>query len=390
MFRNPARALGIDRSYPGGTMNPVHKGLVVASLTALTLVSPRMLEDVPRVLTPLPEVGVQFHAGWTTYTDEDRIAVLDRLAAAGVDWVRIDVGWCSIEPSRAGERAGWYVENLDMAVDAARERGMEVLMTLWCTPSWASSAEGSEYVTRAAPPEDDDDFRRIAAWAAAHWEGRVSAWEIWNEPDLPAFFGGNVGRYVRLLKAGHAGIKAGDPSAQVVLGAPVPNDVDWLKALYERGAAPYFDVMATHPYSVPLNKPPEMDDGTFAGLPSVDAVKRLMRKYGDGDKPIWFTEFGWSTHENDGDESKWQKGVTEEQQADYIARAVRYIACKRPYVEKAFIYVERDRPLPRDPDPHTEHVSRFGLLDENLEPKPAYFSLASVLTNPHDLCLENA
>jgi hypothetical protein len=261
-------------------------------------------------------------------------------------------------------------------------------MTLWCTPRWASSAEGAEYVTRAAPPRDLDDYRRIAQWASEHWAGRVAAWEIWNEPDLPAFFGGDVGGYVDLLEAGHAGIEAGDPSAEVVLGAPVPNDVDWLRALYQRGAADHFDVMATHPYSVPLNRPPEMDDGSFAGLPSVDAVKRLMKRYGDGDKPIWFTEFGWSTHANDGDETKWQRGVTEQEQADYITRAIRYIACERSYVDKAFIYVERDRPLPAEFGPHTEHVSRFGLLDENLEPKPAYDALAAVLTSPVDLCAD--
>ena len=368
-------------------MDPFKKGLVVASLATLTLVNPSLLEDAPRVISPLPEVGVQFHAGWTTYSDADRAEVVEKLALAGVDWVRIDVGWCSIEPERKGEIAQWYVDDLDASVDLARSHGMEVLMTLWCTPRWASSVRGSDYEVRAAPPADLENYRDIAEWTAEHWAGRVSGWEIWNEPDLPAFFGGNARGYVELLKAGYAGIRAGDPSADVVLGGPVPNDVNWLRTLYKNGAAPFFDVLATHPYSVPLNEPPEMDDGTMAGLPSVDAVKRLMEKYGDGGKPIWFTEFGWSTHDNDGDESKWQLGVTPEQQADYIVRALRYIACERPYVEKAFIYVERDRPLPAKPDPHSEHVSNFGLLDTELNPKPSYTALAELLTStPVDVC----
>ena len=360
--------------------------MVLCSLAALTLAGPRLLEDSPSLSEPFPDVGVQFHAGWTTYSDEQRIEVLDRLAAAGVDSVRIDVGWCSIEPEARGEVAQWYVDNLDGAVDGARERGMDVLMTLWCTPGWASSVQGAEYETRAAPPADLDEFRRIAEWAADHWAGRVEGWEIWNEPDLPAFFGGDATRYVDLLEVGYQGIKSGDPDALVVLGAPVPNDVEWLSAIYKAGGADYFDVMATHPYSVPLNRPPEMDDGTFAGLPSVDAVKRLMKRYGDEDKPIWFTEFGWSTHDNDGDETKHQKGVTEEEQADYIARALRYIACERPYVERAYIYAERDRELPAEYGPHTEHVARFGILDENLEPKPSYYALATTLMRPGDLC----
>ena len=367
-------------------MDPFSKGIVVLSLTTLTLLSPRALEDEPRVVSPLLEVGVQFHAGWTTYSDAERVEVIDKMAAAGVDWLRIDMGWCSLEPEK-GEISSWYVDNLDHAVDTARARGMDILMTLWCTPSWAASRGGPEDVTRASPPSRTADYRAIAQWAADHWKGRVAAWEIWNEPDLPAFFGAGPGAYVDLLKAGYTGIKAGDPSAKVVVGGPVPNDVVWLRSLYKAGAAPYFDIMATHPYSVPGNRPPEMNDGTPAGLPPVAAVKALMKRFDDEEKPIWFTEFGWSTHPNDGDESKWQKGVTREQQADYIARSLRYIACERPYVEKAFFYVERDRPLPPDPDPHNEHVSRFGLLDEDLQPKPSYNTLTALLTAPPvDLC----
>jgi hypothetical protein len=313
--------------------------------------------------------------------------VVDKLALAGVDWVRIDLGWCSIEPKAKGEVAAWYVENLDEVVDAARVRDMKILMTLWCTPDWASSKKGEHYITRGAPPAKIRHYRRIARWAAEHWRGRVDAWEIWNEPDLPAFFGGGPAEYVKLLKAGYRGIVKGDPDSEVVLGAPVPNDVEWLRALYERGAAPYFDVMATHPYSVPLDRPPEMNDGTMAGIPSVTAVRALMKEFGDADKPIWFTEFGWSTHKNDEVESKFQRGVSREEQADYIVRALRYIACERTYVDKAFIYAERDRVLPDNPDPHTLHVGRFGLLDQNLDPKPSYDALSWYLTtNPATYC----
>jgi hypothetical protein len=370
-------------------MDPLGKGLIVASLAALTLAGPRALEDEPRLEVTRPEVGVQFHAGWTTYTDEERLEVVDKLADAGVGWLRIDVGWCSIEPEASGEVASWYVDNLDAVVDAARERGMEILMTLWCTPRWASSAAGDDYVTRAAAPKRSADYRRIAEWAARHWRGRVAAWEIWNEPDLPAFFGGDPVAYVELLKAGYRGIRAGDADAQVVLGGPVPNDVEWIQALYRNGAKPFFDVLATHPYSVPLDHPPELINDPRAGIPSVANVRAVMKRFGDADKPIWFTEFGWSTHPNDGDESKFQRGVSRAEQADFIVRALRYTRCQRPYVEKAFIYAERDRKLDGSKDPHTEHVSRFGLLDENLEPKPSYDALAWFLTSsPADLCAD--
>ena len=37
--------------------------------------------------------GVQFHAMWTSYTNQERIEVLDKMAAAGIKWLRIVMGW---------------------------------------------------------------------------------------------------------------------------------------------------------------------------------------------------------------------------------------------------------------------------------------------------------
>ena len=363
--------------------------MVVLSLAALALAGPAPLEELPRGASPLPEVGVQVHAGWTTYSDEDRIQIVDKLAAAGVDWIRIDIPWCSLEPKERGEIDRWYVKDLDQAVDAARARNMRVLMTLWCTPAWATDTRGPDHVTQAALPERFSDYGRIAEWASRHWAGRVAAWQMWNEPDVSGFFAGSPKSYVALLRSGYRGIKAGDPSGQVVLGGPVPNDVEWLRAIYKLGAAPYFDILATHPYSIPLDRPPAMDDGTGAGIPAVAEVRALMKRFDDEDKPIWFTEFGWSTHENETTTSKWERGVSRAEQAEFLTQAVRYMACRRPYVEAAFIYTDRDRALPPDPDPWTRHVSQFGLLEYDLDPKPSYDALASLLTGaPVDLCAE--
>jgi len=40
-----------------------------------------------------PGIGVQFHGMWSSYTDAQRILVLDKLKAAGIKTVRIDVSW---------------------------------------------------------------------------------------------------------------------------------------------------------------------------------------------------------------------------------------------------------------------------------------------------------
>ena len=55
--------------------------------------------------------------------------------------------------------------------------------------------------------------------------GKVQAYEIWNEENLSREMGaGNVdpSNYLPLLKAGYQGVKAGDPNALALLGAPSP------------------------------------------------------------------------------------------------------------------------------------------------------------------------
>ena len=71
-----------------------------------------------------------------------------------------------------------------------------------------------------------------------------------------------------------------------------------------------------------------------------------MEENGDGDKPIWFTELGWSSHPNTGGEAPWELGVTKQQQADYLVRAAEMIACRFPYVEQIFWYAERNLGAP--------------------------------------------
>src|SRR5688500_18495506 len=85
-----------------------------------------------------PVVGVQYHGLWSDWTDADREAVLDRMAAAGVGWLRVDVGWESLEERGPGQWSDWYLGLLDRVVDQARARRMQVLVTLWATPGWAN------------------------------------------------------------------------------------------------------------------------------------------------------------------------------------------------------------------------------------------------------------
>ncbi|HMJ00640.1 MAG TPA: cellulase family glycosylhydrolase [Gaiellaceae bacterium] len=320
-----------------------------------------------------PDTGVAFHCGWSDYTDAQRATVLDKLQAAGVKWVRIDVGWSSLQEVGRNQLSQWYVDTIDRCVDMARARGINVLAILFRTPSWANGGQGVQ-----VPPLDNADFAWIAHWAADHFRGRVSAWEMWNEPD-PAqsswSWSGTALQYVSLLRAGYPAIKAGDPNATVVFGGPSSNDESFIAACYAAGAHGYFDVMATHPYQAISDTPPESaPDSRNWWFARLGAVRDLMVQNGDGNKPIWFTEFGWSSHDNWQGVQNWQRGVTLAQQGDYLVRAIEYAKAQYPYVTNMFWYDERNQT-------GTDiQNANFGLLTNNLTEKPVYWTLKTYLT----------
>jgi polysaccharide biosynthesis protein PslG len=324
--------------------------------------SPACAADANRV--GAPGIGVNFHCTWSNYTNRQRREVLDKLASAGVRWLRIDLGWSTIEDDRRGQRASWYVKRMDRCVARARARGFLLLVTLWRTPDWANGHRGP-YV----PPRHLRAYARMARWVAHRWRGRVHAWQVWNEPDpSQSFWRGTTRRYAALLKQAYPAFKAGDPRALVVLGGPSYNNDRWIAKLYKFNVRGSFDVLSTHPYQGLADAPPEAPDtGTIYRLTHVPAVRRVMEQHGDGHKPIWFTEFGWSSHPNSGSEERWERGVSPARQGRYYVRTLKLIAGRYPYVTNTFWYTERNDRTASD-----RQSRHRGLLRHDLSPKPAY------------------
>jgi cell division septation protein DedD len=135
--------------------------------------------------------------------------------------------------------------------------------------------------------------------------------------------------------------------------------------------------MATHPYMAIADQAPETpDNGTKYVLTHVAAVRRLMDAKGDAGKKIWFTEFGWSSHGNTGLDlscgcNNWLRGVSEATQGEYLVRTLKLIQAQFPYVTHAFWYNERNRTQPTNGDWGDLHNANYGLLHNDLTPKPA-------------------
>lgn len=316
---------------------------------------------------PTPGMGAQFHCLWPQYTDSLRDAVLTKLAAARMSWVRIDVDWGILEETAKGAWHEGYVALLDRCVDKSRAHGLNVLVGFWNVPRWASIGNAS-------------DYGDAASWLATRYRGRIRAYEVWNEPNNSDFFGGTPTQYVALLKAAYAGIKAADSSALVVFGSVMYNDASWISNAYAAGAKGNFDVLSTHPYQGDGTAPPEHpDDGGRHWYSHLPAVRQVMTTYGDS-KPVWFTEWGWSAHANQSGTPGYALGVSEAVQADYAVRAVNYARSQYPYVSAMFWYKERSwQPNSSLPSWQSAHLEGYGLLRADGSERPVYGALKSYL-----------
>jgi hypothetical protein len=212
-------------------------------------------------------------------------------------------------------------------------------------------------------------------YLAGHFAGVVDAWEIWNEPDSGGWWSGSAAQYAQLLAAAYPAIKAADPSATVVSGGLVGNDYGYLQQIYAAGARGSFDAVGIHtdtgcnttsPYSYLRDPNGRIDRFSFLGYREVHAT---MAANGDGAKPIYMTEFGWSTTSIACPSGPFagQKagGVSEQDQASFLSQAYHCLSGD-PYVRAAMWFAFQDAGS-RDSD-----VDRFGLVRGDLSQKPAY------------------
>lgn len=317
--------------------------------------------------------GVQYHGMWSSYSDAQRTEMLQKLQAAGVQWVRLDLGWAMLQPTAGHYDMTWGVPFADHVIDQIHSMGFHLLVTFWRTPGWANDNAGETTL-----PDNPADYAKAIQWAANRYAGKVDAWEIWNEPNEDySMTGASPKAYASLLRAAYPAVHAGDPDAQVVFGGPSENDTPWIAKAYAAGIHGYFDVMATHPYMGPSNAPPNTpdDDGIYT-MAHVATVHDLMAAHGDGDKPIWFTEFGWSSHANTPGMANWELGVSEQRQADYLVQSLQVIQQQFPYVTHAFWYETADQNTGA-----RDNIDNYGLLTSSLQPKPAYDAIRSYLTS---------
>jgi hypothetical protein len=158
------------------------------------------------------------------------------------------------------------------------------------------------------------------AKVATRYQGRISAYEIWNEPNLKAFYSGTPEKMVELEFEAHRILKEIDPAVIVVspssTGGASYHGPAWLDEYLQAGGGRYADVIGYHFYV--SSDPPE------AMLPLIAEVQRVMTAHGIGDKPLWNTEAGWNiaNRQKSPDGSGPAGGLDEQTASAYVARAL--------------------------------------------------------------------
>lgn len=286
-----------------------------------------------------PDYGMQVFLFWREeVADRDLQLVQD----AGFRWVKQEFPWREIEGQGKGL---WQWETPDRIMDQIDAHGLHVIARLGSQPAWASNTPLPE----VSPPDNLQDFYDYVFAVASRYKGRVEAYQIWNEPNLAREWGNrppDPAGYVELLKVGYRAVKDADPGAIVISAGLAPTtrhdaeampDTYFIQAMYDAGAAPYFDMLGVH--AAGYKSPPETDPAIVAASPElnnndsapaelrriysfrhVEDVRELMVRNGDASKKIVVLELGWTVDPRPDSSYRWH-AVTPEQQDKYLQRA---------------------------------------------------------------------
>jgi hypothetical protein len=389
----PERATAPARAPRPVSMRRLSLPILLACLLALV--------GAPAAAQAARDQTVLFEAPRDLLDAQARPAALRQLDQLGVHALRVVLLWNNVAPSpNAQTRPAFDATNpaaydwgqYDAVLQAAKDRGWQVLLTVsGPVPRWAT-AGGLDHLTRPDP----QDFQQFMTAVGRHYGQQVKLVSIWNEPNepvflLPQFLHGVPASpriYRGLFQAGVAGLRASGNYAgmRVLMGETAPRGNSHVVAplTFLRGAlcldAKYHrapscsalpaDGYAHHAYTTkagPSFVPPGPDDVTIGVLSRLTTALNRAAAAGaiKSGLPIYLTEFGIQSVPDP------FYGVPLAQQAEFIAIAEK-IAYGNPRVRLFSQYLLRDD-VPR-PGNIFQRYSGFesGLEFASGARKPAY------------------
>ena len=362
----------------------------------LSLVAAACLSAIifPVSASAQPRMMIGFQDDPSLRWRDDRLAVFDVAQQANAGIVRTTVYWSRIAQTRPANGANpfdpaYRFDDLDEFVRNAGLHGMEVMLTIWGTPSWANGGKGQNYA-----PTSYATLQNFARAVATRYSGRftgypfVRYYTVWNESNLGQFLspqydskGKPVGPaiYAKLYRAAYAGIKLGNARALVGIGETSARGRDrylgrqgtqetespgkFAELLSQQRPALKFDAWSHHPYPTSISGKPlaktRWPNVTLSNMPRFESSLSTWFKR---KVVMWVTEYG---HETKPDEPQ---GVTFAQQAAYVRTALRYVAGD-PNVALFIWFILRDDPT---------SAWQSGLVQRDGAKKPSFGAFAAL------------
>ena len=140
------------------------------------------------------------------------------------------------------------------------------------------------------------------------------------------------------------------------------DDLIYLERILKAGAGEYFDGIAMHTYgwTAPPEEKPDPEKINFRRM---ELHRSLLKRYNQGTKPIYITEFGWNDH------PRWLNAVSTAQRSEYTLAAYRWAEKNWPWLDNLCLWVLR---YPVDTGDYRDH---YTLLTSEFQVKPLYLSL---------------
>jgi xylan 1,4-beta-xylosidase len=161
------------------------------------------------------------------------------------------------------------------------------------------------YKANVTPPRDYAKWADLITRLVRHWVDRygideVRSWyfEVWNEPNLDAFWKGSQADYFKLYRYTANAIK--DVDAQLRVGGPATADDEWVPEFLgfcEANRLPV-DFVSTHHYPTDaLGKPGDDTETQLSDAPRDVLVQRVRKMHqAVGDHKLCYTE--WCSSSN--------------------------------------------------------------------------------------------
>lgn len=289
------------------------------------------------------DLGIQMHI-----QQVNLMPLMDHAQTLDVGWVKTQVSWKLYQPYPDQYSADRLAE-LDAFVEAANARGIAVMLNVAKAPEWSRPTTDLD-----GPPIDYALFQQFMQFLATRYQGRVAAYELWNESNLQREWNGaplSAADTVALIQAGAAGVRAVETDAILISAAPATTGINdgvtaiddrvYLRSMLEAGVGDVVDVIGVHPYgwgNPPASSvhdeiskvPSHNNHPSFFFKDTLDDYAALLEEYGV-DKPLWATEFGWGSFDGLLDKQgtpapppvgvEYMNYLDEWQQAEYILGA---------------------------------------------------------------------